>query len=89
MKKNPENLTKIIIPKKDDNKNQELLENLEAISDDDIMEMWEKIDEAMKKKQDETESSQPESEDSEIDENEKTMERFRSIDDNPTNVYDY
>ena len=48
MKKNPENLSKIIIPKKDDDKNQELLDNLNAISDDDIMKIWEEIESSHK-----------------------------------------
>ena len=37
VKEKPNTTSKIIIPKKEDNKNQELLDNLNTISDDDIM----------------------------------------------------
>ena len=43
MKKNPENLVKIIVPKKENDNKQELLDNLNAISDDDIMKIWEEV----------------------------------------------
>ena len=55
--------SKIIIPKKEDNKKQELLDNLNTISDDDIMKIWEEIEQQKtRQEQEKAEQEQQEKE---------------------------
>ena len=62
MKKSPENLNKIIIPKKWDGKTrQDLVDSLNSISNDDIMGMWERIEQQkIEQKQKQKEQEQQE-----------------------------